>query len=236
MEALRQNYIKLISPKSAKKLILVTFLVFLFDFAFFSLPVWAAENGIIVGNKEISDPAQIVSVLKSADSENMQYLSNPSDMYLVSENDGAVIDDHELNISDNKEMSTNTPKKHIDRTYIVSDTKPKVETITPKVRTVKKAGYVSLTAYNSEAGQTDNSPCTTANGFNVCKHGVEDTIAANFLKFGSRVKIPALFGDRVFVVRDRMNARYGNRIDVWMKQKSDAIKFGVRFAKVEVVE
>ncbi|NTU98621.1 hypothetical protein HGA64_01270 [Candidatus Falkowbacteria bacterium] len=110
--------------------------------------------------------------------------------------------------------------------------KPKVV----KVKTLVNHGYHSMTAYNSEAAQTDSSPCTTANGFNVCKHGVEDTIAANFLKFGTKVRIPELFGERVFVVRDRMNARYPDRVDVWFKSKNDALKFGVRKAKIEIVD
>lgn len=93
-----------------------------------------------------------------------------------------------------------------------------------------------MTAYNSEPGQTDNSPCITANGFNVCEHGLEDTIAANFLKFGTKVRIPELFGDRIFIVRDRMNKRYPDRVDIWMLDHSDAIKFGVKVAKIEVVE
>ncbi len=93
-----------------------------------------------------------------------------------------------------------------------------------------------VTAYNSEAGQTDDSPCITANNFNVCENGVEDTIAANFLPFGAKVKIPELFGDRVFVVRDRMNKRFSHRVDVWMIEKPDAIKFGVKIAKIEVLE
>lgn len=93
-----------------------------------------------------------------------------------------------------------------------------------------------ITAYNSEAAQTDSSPCITANGFNVCQHGEEDTIAANFLKFGTKVQIPELFGDRLFVVRDRMNKRYPDRVDVWMKEKYDAIQFGVKVAKIQVVE
>lgn len=97
-------------------------------------------------------------------------------------------------------------------------------------------GYHSMTAYTSEVAQTDASPCTTANGFNVCDHGVEDTVAANFLPFGSKVKIPDLFGDRVFVVRDRMNARYSERVDVWMKEKPDAMRFGVRTARIVVLK
>lgn len=93
-----------------------------------------------------------------------------------------------------------------------------------------------LSAYNSEVSQTDSSPCITANGFNVCKHGEEDTIAANFLAFGTKVRIPELFGDRVFVVRDRMHSRNGQKVDIWMKNRSDALKFGVKVAKIEVLE
>lgn len=94
----------------------------------------------------------------------------------------------------------------------------------------------TITAYNSDPAQTDDTPCITANGFNVCEHGEEDTIAANFLKFGTKVRIPDLYGDRIFVVRDRMNKRYSDRVDIWMKEKTDARQFGVKVAKIEVVE
>lgn len=95
---------------------------------------------------------------------------------------------------------------------------------------------VVVTAYNSEPGQTDDSPCITANNFNVCAHGVEDTVAANFLPFGTKIKIPALFGDKVFVVRDRMNRRFSHRVDVWMTEKLNALRFGVKLAKIEVLK
>jgi 3D (Asp-Asp-Asp) domain-containing protein len=108
--------------------------------------------------------------------------------------------------------------------------------VVKKTVKIKDHGYHSMTAYNSEVGQTDGDPCTTANGFNLCKHNEEDTVAANFLKFGTKVRIPELFGDRVFVVRDRMNSRYQERVDVWFKDHQDAIKFGVRKAKIEIVE
>ncbi len=94
----------------------------------------------------------------------------------------------------------------------------------------------TITAYNSEVAQCDNTPCITANGFNVCKHGIEDTIAANFLKFGTKVRIPDIFGDKIFIVRDRMNKRYSNRVDVWMLEKADAKNFGVKIAEIQIVE
>ncbi|MFH1745202.1 MAG: hypothetical protein ABH881_03490 [bacterium] len=104
-------------------------------------------------------------------------------------------------------------------------------------RKIKRIDSAVLTAYNSDVWQCDDSPCITANGFNVCEHNIEDTIAANYLPFGTKLRIPELFGDRVFIVRDRMNKRYGDyRMDVWMKKGSDAKNFGVKRAKVEILE
>ncbi len=112
---------------------------------------------------------------------------------------------------------------------------PVPENTEPKIRVIS-SGIHTMTAYNSEVGQTDDSPCITANGFNVCTHGIEDTVAANFLPFGTKVRIPDLFGDRIFVVRDRMNKRYSDRVDIWMLKRSDAMQFGVRRTRIEVVE
>ena len=102
------------------------------------------------------------------------------------------------------------------------------------VRPVAIKNYrVSMTAYNSEVGQTDDSPFTTADGSHV-RDGI---IAANFLPFGTKVRFPTLFGDRVFEVRDRMNARYTSRIDIWMVNKKDAMQFGLKSnVPVEVIE
>jgi 3D (Asp-Asp-Asp) domain-containing protein len=99
-----------------------------------------------------------------------------------------------------------------------------------------KTGYYTLTAYSSEKNQCDNTPCITANGFNLCQHNKEDSVAANFLPFGTKIRIPDLFGDRVFVVRDRMNARYQNRIDIWMSSTAKAKKFGIKIAHIEILE
>ena len=101
---------------------------------------------------------------------------------------------------------------------------------------VKSVSTHIITAYNSDPAQTDSTPCITANGFNLCEHGIEDTVAANFLPFGTKIRIPELFGDRIFTVRDRMNSRYHSRLDIWMKSKADAKQFGVKSAIVEVLE
>jgi len=94
---------------------------------------------------------------------------------------------------------------------------------------------VTVTAYSSTVDQTDSTPCITANGFNVCEHNKENIIAANFLPFGARVRLPELYGDKVFTVQDRMNRRYSYRVDLWMKTREKAKKFGVKYTTVEIV-
>ncbi len=115
--------------------------------------------------------------------------------------------------------------------------KPKIVNYLPENETkeAELGGFRVITAYNSEVGQCDDTPCETANLFNVCEFGIENTVAANFLPLGTTIKIPELFGDRVFVVRDRMNRRYTDRIDVWMKDKAEAKIFGVKYAKIEIL-
>lgn len=108
-----------------------------------------------------------------------------------------------------------------------------IEIVRPDVIPAIKTYIISVTGYNSEAGQTDSSPFTTADGSTV-RDGI---IAANFLPFNTKVRFPDLFGDRVFEVHDRMNPRYNLRADVWMANKSDALKFGLkRNVKIEVIE
>ncbi|MEK7648977.1 MAG: hypothetical protein AAB400_03620 [Patescibacteria group bacterium] len=116
-----------------------------------------------------------------------------------------------------------------------------------KIKEVKKKPVIAVkkkreiavvaTAYSSSVEETDSDPCTTANGFNVCKNNIENVIAANFLPFGTRVRMPELFGERTFTVHDRMNSRYGRgRIDIWLKTKKSARQFGVKRIKMEIVE
>lgn len=92
---------------------------------------------------------------------------------------------------------------------------------------------VDMTAYNSEVGQTDADPFTAADGTTT----YDGMIAANFLPFGTKVRIPELFGEKVFIVHDRMNRRYWYRVDVWMKEKASAKKFGLhRNIKIEIID
>lgn len=92
---------------------------------------------------------------------------------------------------------------------------------------------VVLTAYSSTPDQTDETPFITASG----KMVADGIIANNMLPFGTKVRIPELFGDKVFVVEDRKNARYdGTWVDIWMESRHLAIDFGVKKATLEVLE
>ncbi len=91
---------------------------------------------------------------------------------------------------------------------------------------------VWLTAYSSVPEETDSSPFITATN-KVVQDGF---IAANFLPFGTKVKIPEFFGDKVFAVEDRMSRRKDDFMDIWMSSKEKAIEFGIHRAEVIVVE
>lgn len=129
----------------------------------------------------------------------------------------------------------------VESAFPVSDERAPTRTIT-----------VVATAYSSDPHQTDATPCIPAMNFDLCSYyedyGIENTIAANFLPLGTQVKFPDLYGDKVFVVRDRMNPRYNgqNRIDFWVGSahptskeiiataKSKARGFGVKKVKMEI--
>ncbi|MEI6529308.1 MAG: hypothetical protein WCN88_02825 [Candidatus Falkowbacteria bacterium] len=199
-----------IVPLSRKQnVVLITIIACIFQFAFFYAPA-LADEAVQEANAQGFDQEQLIS------------------------NDSMVKDgrmDPEA-AKQNGPVATSTVQVLDQDDALASST---LATSTKAIKIVRESTH-TMTAYNSEAGQTDDSPCITANGFNVCEHGIEDTIAANFLPMGTKVKIPDLYGDRIFVVRDRMNKKHPNRVDVWMKNRSAAMQFGVKVAKIQVLE
>ncbi|MFA6190408.1 MAG: hypothetical protein WC711_02780 [Candidatus Staskawiczbacteria bacterium] len=96
------------------------------------------------------------------------------------------------------------------------------------IKTIK----VKVTAYSSTADQTDDTPFITASGKRV-KDGI---IANNLLPFGTKIKIPKLYGDKIFTVQDRMNKKKGNfHIDIWMPTRGLALNFGSKTAEILVL-
>ncbi|MBI5079234.1 3D domain-containing protein [Candidatus Wolfebacteria bacterium] len=87
-----------------------------------------------------------------------------------------------------------------------------------------------ITGYSSTPEETDDTPFITASGTGV-RPGI---VAANFLPFGAKIRVPKLFGDRVFIVEDRMHPKNDGKIDIWFSSKEEALNFGVRVAEVEI--
>lgn len=97
------------------------------------------------------------------------------------------------------------------------------------VKTIK----VVVTAYSSTPDQTDDTPFITASG----KYVKDGIIANNMLPFGTKIRIPAIYGDKIFTVEDRMNRNKSNyHIDIWMPSRPLALNFGVKTAEIEILE
>ncbi len=94
----------------------------------------------------------------------------------------------------------------------------------------RRVVYITVTAYSSTQDQTDDTPFITARGTQV-RDGI---IAANFLRFGTRVRFPNMFGEKEFTVEDRMHPRFSERADIWMETREEAKQFGIRRLKMEV--
>lgn len=203
---------KIFSLKIAKKIGLCLLIAFVFNVCFFPLPTLA---NTIIEVKVISENEVNFSDF-SSDLPDFDIIIDPN----------SISYQNEMPINITEEENALADSEISQMNHLPNN----------NYRVVKRSDYFLATAYNSEAAQTDAAPCITANGFNVCEHGQEDTVAANFLPFGAKIKMPEFFGDRVFIVRDRMNQRYSDRIDIWMTDKSKAVKFGVKTVKIEILE
>lgn len=117
--------------------------------------------------------------------------------------------------------------------YVVGESAFSAPLVPPrkKQEIIENRVRLAVTAYSSTLDQTDSSPFITASGTRV-RDGV---IAANFLPIGTKVKIPSVFGDKTFVVEDRMNRRYWHRLDIWMPSRAQALQFGIRTLEIEVL-
>ena len=101
----------------------------------------------------------------------------------------------------------------------------------PEPQSVRKM-MVVVTGYSSTIDQTDSDPFITAAGTWV-RDGI---VANNMLPFGVKVRIPELYGDKVFVVEDRMNWVKGNyHVDIWFASHSEALNFGAKITYIEVL-
>ena len=106
-----------------------------------------------------------------------------------------------------------------------------------KIKEPRWTVNIAVSAYNSSPAQTDDTPCITASGLDVCERNKEDIIATNlwYLPFGTKVRFPELSGDKIYTVHDRMNKRYWRTADIWMKDYGEAREFGRKYTIMEIL-
>jgi 3D (Asp-Asp-Asp) domain-containing protein len=95
-----------------------------------------------------------------------------------------------------------------------------------------------VTAYNAgDPRQTDDTPCISANGENICKalEKGKKRCAANFVPLGSRLYVEKI---GVCLVTDRTNKRYRNRVDIAMQKDEyhKARRFGRQKLMVKIID
>ena len=94
-----------------------------------------------------------------------------------------------------------------------------------------------VTAYNAgDPAQNYGNPCISASGENLCKalSAGKKRCAANFVPLGTRLYVEK-YG--IFVVSDRTNRRYRNRVDIAMKldEIHKAKQFGKKKLNVKIL-
>lgn len=108
------------------------------------------------------------------------------------------------------------------------------ETVNPQINQEADPLTITatITAYSSTPEQTDSTPFITASG-----HPVENGIVAcNFLAFNTKIKLPELYGDKIFTVKDRMAKKNSHKIDIWFPTTEEAVIFGVKKTRVDIIE
>ena len=102
----------------------------------------------------------------------------------------------------------------------------------PPPKTLRKMNVI-ITAYSSTRAKTDDTPYITASGSRV-RDGI---VANNYLPFGTKIRIPELYKDKVFVVEDRMSWKKSNsHIDIWFPDYHQALLFGTKRTYIEILE
>ena len=92
---------------------------------------------------------------------------------------------------------------------------------------------VLTTAYSSTLWETDSTPFLTASGSYV-KDGI---VANNLLPFGTKIRIPDVYGDKIFVVEDRMHwSKSPYYVDIWFPSNQEAKNYGVKTTFIEILK
>lgn len=102
----------------------------------------------------------------------------------------------------------------------------------PPAKIVKKMKVI-VTGYSSSVYETDDDPYITAAG-TLAREGI---VANNYLPFGTKIRIPEIYGNKVFVIEDRMHWKKGNyHVDIWFPSYWQAKNFGAQRTQIEILE
>jgi len=138
--------------------------------------------------------------------------------------------------SDPAPVAEQVVEKKVEAAPAVRFTAPEVDdalrTASTGYKVVRVYKDIPSTAYTSRPEETDDTPFIAADG----THVFDGMVAANFLPFGTKLRIPELYGDKVFTVHDRMNKRYHYKVDLWMENLQDAYNHGLRTIDIEILE
>ncbi len=108
----------------------------------------------------------------------------------------------------------------------------KEEDIVLEKRWVELTAYAPLDPAAVEGMCFSGNPSITASGAPI-RDGV---VATNMFEFGTRIRIPSLFGDREFTVKDRMGSTYRNTVDIFVYTRAEAVSFGTQKGYIEVLK
>ncbi len=149
----------------------------------------------------------------------------------------------------NSPLSISSTSKEVEKEHIyegntlLASSSPiykKPQTVAVKEESVEKK-WVEITGYSSTECQTNSEPFITASGERV-RDGI---VAANFLEFGTEIRVPDIYGDKTFIVKDRMNRRYSppyedvwhdGYVDVWFETRAEARELGRKTTHIEIIK
>ena len=132
------------------------------------------------------------------------------------------------------EVSLDIEENHPELSIIQGNSLQALKTPLTRGEELKFMGEIPVvvTGYSSSPWETDDTPHITASGTMV-REGI---VATNVLPFGTKIRLPELFGDKMFVVEDRMSFKKGYQVDIWFPTQWDALNFGVRQTHMEIVQ
>lgn len=100
--------------------------------------------------------------------------------------------------------------------------------------TVEAPTIRQVTAYTLSVDETDATPCIGATGEDLClaQANGESICAANWVPLNSIIYIEGYGPCRV---ADRMASKHKNRVDILMKTKQEAKKWGIKSKLVNIL-